>query len=102
MGAKPAQRLTPPMAEQVRPEKIINSFNGRAQKILLKGNNFFWLCLLADARTSRFPPPVRLRRAEQAGKNSFPPDPLFFLPACLGFALKNFVGGAKKMGSWWV
>jgi len=29
-----------------------------------------------------FPPHAALRAAEQAGKNSFPPDPLFFLPAC--------------------
>jgi hypothetical protein len=32
----------------------------------------------------------------QAGKNSFPPHPLFFLPVCLGFALKNF-GRQKRI-----
>jgi len=29
-------------------------------------------------RRKRFPPPARLRRAEQAGKNSFPLTPFLF------------------------
>jgi hypothetical protein len=42
------------------------------------------------------PPQAALRAAEQAGKNSFSPDPFFFLPACLGFTMKFFGGRTIK------
>jgi len=63
--------------------------------------------ILIEQRKSGIPPkpPFRFsfsqtgRERKQAGKNSFPPQPPPFLPACLGFAPKTFRrtdGGTKK------
>ena len=43
---------------------------------------FCFVFLLREELRKRPYPTARLRRAEQAGKNSFSPHPFFFLPAC--------------------
>jgi len=55
--------------------------------------------LLTQGRAASHPT-ARLRRTEQAGKNSFSPHPFFFLPACLGFAQIFFGGKLQKGGGW--
>jgi len=41
-------------------------------------NFLYFARTLFSFKRKRFPPPARLRRAEQAGKNSFPQTPFLF------------------------
>jgi hypothetical protein len=78
------------------PAKIDNSFRGRAQKIFSIKESIFagFASLLTQGRAASHP--CRAFGAEQAGKNSFPPNPLFFLPACWTERIFSAGGGASN------
>ena len=66
----------------------------------IKETKIFLFCPSSnEERRKRFPP-----QTERAGKNSFPPDPFFFLPACFraspdffadGLQIKRVAGGFR-------
>ena len=76
-GRNPAQRFRSPDGEQNR--KIFLTFFNRTPPnfFSIKETKIFLFCPSSnEERRKRFLP-----QTGRAGKNSFPPDPLFFLPA---------------------
>ena len=79
MGRNPAQRFRSPDGEQNR-KIFLTFFNRPLAKIFsIKETKIFLFCLPANAGTAETL--SHPQTTGRAGKNSFPPDPLFFLPA---------------------
>jgi len=82
----PPQRFrSPPLCFGEQNRKIFLTFFNRplAKNFSIKETKTFLFCLPADAGIAEtLSHPRRAFGTEQAGKNSFPPDPFFFLPAC--------------------
>ena len=95
-GDNPAQRFRPPPLRfgGTKTEKFSKHFFNRAPaKIFsIKEKKIFLFCLpLNRGKAETLSHPQSRFAGQQAGKNSFPPGPLFFLLACLSFI--QFFGG---------
>ncbi len=92
---RPTPWLRAPQAGQAMPAKFLLFFRG-ARNFSFK-KSFCWHCFCVDAQAEPFPPNPAFG-GKQAGKNSFPPHPLFFLPACTN---ARFAGGRWTLFGFW-
>ena len=95
----PAQRFRPPPLRYGKQNRKFSKhfFNRPLAKFFqLRKRKFFCFDILLTQNCGNASRPQSDFAGQQAGKNSFPPDPLFFLPACLGFALKNFEVSGRR------